>query len=687
MVFGGCAFLTPRGAQAAQAEVNDIFLMIDDYTNDSIVDAKAALGFTDTPIPPPSKVDNILFEWFDPGGAKVNQESVDPNDNAWATSSFRVMEVGIWTINATYTTNTSVYDILSFNVLPNHWGPGQVFLGSTTVVGRTGELTIALGTVVRFPINGTLRVQGKITAIGTSGQPIVFTSNAAIPAAGDWNVISFLETADNSSRISQARLSFSAGGIEIKGSSPTLDNVTFSDNLKHSIKAEYSTSTLNDITISGGAYGIDLAGCTVDIASATITNANYGLRFQGGGGLVSDAIITGSAQMGLLVIGAEVDIRDSTFADNQVGLRVEGSRITAEGISISRGRTAVQAVQNAEAILSNSSIVDAGLRHYSSSGSSRIFARNVQLSPPGPIVSEIADTSQLVIQNYLWVATKSFDTGAVLPGAAVDVYENSVLVGTLFTDVSGEAGPFAVTYGTYDGTTQFVGNTTVVLVRLPGIAFANNSRFVNMASSHVETFNGSIHDHDDDGNPDFNDSDDDNDGLSDQEEIQLGTNPLDSDTDHDGMPDKWEYDKGLNATNPDDGDWDADGDGLSNEKEYRYGTNPRNPDSDGDGMPDGWEVKYGLNPLNSSDAIKDKDFDGYTNLEEYQNGTDPTSPESHPPYNPNLGMLGAGDYWPIALVPFIGLCMMVIFVILLYLLSGPPKRRGMRPPPKTEDNI
>jgi YD repeat-containing protein len=42
---------------------------------------------------------------------------------------------------------------------------------------------------------------------------------------------------------------------------------------------------------------------------------------------------------------------------------------------------------------------------------------------------------------------------------------------------------------------------------------------------------------------------------------------------------------------------DSDGDGLSDEDERRIGTDPFNPDTDGDGYPDGLEVALGSNPL------------------------------------------------------------------------------------------
>ena len=87
-------------------------------------------------------------------------------------------------------------------------------------------------------------------------------------------------------------------------------------------------------------------------------------------------------------------------------------------------------------------------------------------------------------------------------------------------------------------------------------------------------------------------ADTDNDGLTNLQEFQLGTDPRNPDTDGDGVSDGEEVKRGTNPLNP-----DTDGDGLSDAEEIRLGTNPLNPDTDGDGIPDGIEVKLGLNPL------------------------------------------------------------------------------------------
>jgi hypothetical protein len=54
---------------------------------------------------------------------------------------------------------------------------------------------------------------------------------------------------------------------------------------------------------------------------------------------------------------------------------------------------------------------------------------------------------------------------------------------------------------------------------------------------------------------------------------------------------------------------DGDGDGLSDGEEVALGTSPGNPDTDGDGYPDGLEVALGSNPLDIS-SVPDVGYPG-----------------------------------------------------------------------------
>jgi thiol-disulfide isomerase/thioredoxin len=89
------------------------------------------------------------------------------------------------------------------------------------------------------------------------------------------------------------------------------------------------------------------------------------------------------------------------------------------------------------------------------------------------------------------------------------------------------------------------------------------------------------------------DADNDGDGLTNGEEVDLGSKPGVADTDGDGIDDGDEVDMGTDPTLA-----DTDADGIDDNLEADYGTDPTNADSDGEGFPDGQEIEFGTDPLN-----------------------------------------------------------------------------------------
>jgi hypothetical protein len=165
------------------------------------------------------------------------------------------------------------------------------------------------------------------------------------------------------------------------------------------------------------------------------------------------------------------------------------------------------------------------------------------------------------------------------------------------------------------------------------------------------------------------DGDNDRDGLSNRNEFQAASNPLNADSDGDGYGDLFEFthatkinsatdtdsndipdgvetyydmDPAINVDTDADGlpdDYetafgltdpaaDADNDGLSNLQEYQLGTRPDYFDTDGDLLPDGWEVEYRLDLLTINSIDSDTDGDGLDLFDEYLNGTDPFTADS-----------------------------------------------------------
>ncbi|MCB9653846.1 MAG: VWA domain-containing protein [Deltaproteobacteria bacterium] len=72
---------------------------------------------------------------------------------------------------------------------------------------------------------------------------------------------------------------------------------------------------------------------------------------------------------------------------------------------------------------------------------------------------------------------------------------------------------------------------------------------------------------------------------------------------------------------------DRDGDGLTNDEERILGTDPRRADTDRDGIMDSVEVRYFLNPTDPTDAVADLDGDGFDSRAEVEMGMDPLHAE------------------------------------------------------------
>jgi hypothetical protein len=127
--------------------------------------------------------------------------------------------------------------------------------------------------------------------------------------------------------------------------------------------------------------------------------------------------------------------------------------------------------------------------------------------------------------------------------------------------------------------------------------------------------------------------DSDGDGLADDEEVTLGTDPTLVDSDNDRLSDGVEVRMGLKPQNDPanidvitgcNPETDTDGDRLNDCEERVLGTDGCIADTDGDGLPDLAEHLGGTNPLIPED-LQDDERDGLSNVAEIEAHTDPLS--------------------------------------------------------------
>ncbi|MGL4751481.1 MAG: inverse autotransporter beta domain-containing protein [Aeromonadaceae bacterium] len=181
----------------------------------------------------------------------------------------------------------------------------------------------------------------------------------------------------------------------------------------------------------------------------------------------------------------------------------------------------------------------------------------------------------------------------------------------------------------------------VVEARFPSGHVVQDSMaiLVRATTAGVDTDNDGISDEDELANgTDPLKPDTDGDGLTDGQEAEHGTDPLKPDTDGDGISDGDEVTGGSDPLDPNDPveggnldtdndgipngtDDDDDGDGVKDEDELANGTDPLKPDTDGDGLTDGQEAEHGTDPLKP-----DTDGDGISDGDEVTGGSDPLDP-------------------------------------------------------------
>jgi hypothetical protein len=125
---------------------------------------------------------------------------------------------------------------------PTTWTKDNLYYVKSRVV-FTSSLTIEPGTIVAFGTasgaSGNLTVEGQLTAVGTSTEPIVFTSVkegfagytipgvTGTPAMGDWDYISIKGA---SSRLQHCQVRYCTQGVEVAANSVTVQYDTFTNN-------------------------------------------------------------------------------------------------------------------------------------------------------------------------------------------------------------------------------------------------------------------------------------------------------------------------------------------------------------------------------------------------------------------------------------------------------------------------
>ncbi len=133
--------------------------------------------------------------------------------------------------------------------------------------GKPGvTLTIEPGVTMRFKKGGVFRIavatssspaRGSLVAVGAADKPIVFTSDEAAPAAGDWLGLTFGEVPTTINKLDYVRVEH-AGGKSVTGSGSCPDNAELQNDAAIRIFGWPTTQFITNTEIVGSpTNGID----------------------------------------------------------------------------------------------------------------------------------------------------------------------------------------------------------------------------------------------------------------------------------------------------------------------------------------------------------------------------------------------------------------------------------------------
>lgn len=180
---------------------------------------------------------------------------------------------------------------------------GQVYVQSNTS-GDVATLTIAPGFTVKFGGSAGIYIgvfyyyaygEGTLNAVGTSDNPITFTSKQGSPAPGDWYSLNFYDyTHDAGTILDHCNIEYTTYGIQCYNASPTIQNCT----IRESSYAGIYTS---------GEGSTPLISCS-DIKD----NSNYGVLIDSNSNAsIYHCNITGNASYGVYSANTSVDAKSN----------------------------------------------------------------------------------------------------------------------------------------------------------------------------------------------------------------------------------------------------------------------------------------------------------------------------------------------------------------------------------------
>lgn len=205
---------------------------------------------------------------------------------------------------------------------------GTVLIRGSLVVAPQATLRIEPGTLVRFaPAQGSeelprLVIQGRIVAVGTAQQPVVFGSVYNESAAGDWGGIVLLNS-EKKNTLDHCRIEGALTGLEAHYSRFSGKGFVVTRS-RSGIVLFDSEASLQGSIISRCDTGCRLSDSELDLRDSTMQENRQGITGQRSSFTLTSVKIINNSQEGIVADHCRFRLSSSLFAENRSGVRFTG---------------------------------------------------------------------------------------------------------------------------------------------------------------------------------------------------------------------------------------------------------------------------------------------------------------------------------------------------------------------------
>jgi len=206
---------------------------------------------------------------------------------------------------------------------------GLVVVKGALVIAPQATLRIEPGTEIRFmPAKAghqlpRLVVMGRIQAVGTPEQPIIFSSSSAGPVKkGEWGGIVLLSS-EKRNQLEQCRIEGAESALEGRHSTISLKSVVIGTSLTgivlHDCIADVTQSSISECET-----GIEAQDSEVELRDTTLTKNRRGAALYRSSVVMSSVTVSDNSRQGILAEECRIKFTSSEVSGNAVGASIEG---------------------------------------------------------------------------------------------------------------------------------------------------------------------------------------------------------------------------------------------------------------------------------------------------------------------------------------------------------------------------